>query len=86
MLYHWRDKYLEYYGTPNQNHWRHVPSRLKYNVIKCCLIQNESAKLVVEEIGYTPSLTYKWIREYREKGCFMDITGINIALMYLFKG
>lgn len=36
--------------------------------------------LVAEEIGYTPSLIYKWIREYREKGCFqpMKKTTANI--------
>lgn len=25
---------------------------------------------MAEEIGYTPSLIYKWLREYRKKGCF----------------
>ena len=43
---------------------------MKHSVIKRCLIQGEPVKLVAEEIGYTPSLIYKWIREYREKGYF----------------
>ena len=35
---------------------------------------------MAEEIGYTPSLIYKWIREYREKGHFssMKKTTANI--------
>ena len=51
--------------------------------------------LVAEEIGYTPSLIYKWIREYREKGCFqpMKKTTANINVnpndicgRYLYSG
>lgn len=26
MLYHWRDKYPEYYDIPNQKHWRQAPT------------------------------------------------------------
>ena len=80
MLYHWRKKYPEYYDVPNQKHWRQAPNELKHNVIKRCLIKGEPVKLVAEEIGYTPSLIYKWIREYREKGCFqpMKKTTANI--------
>lgn len=80
MLYHWRKKYPEYYDVPNQKHWRQAPTELKHNVIKRCLIKGEPVKLVAEEIGYTPSLVYKWIREYREKGCFqpMKKTTANI--------
>ena len=53
---------------------------MKHNVIKRCLIQGEPVKLVAEEIGYTSSLIYKWIREYREKGYFspMKRTTANI--------
>ena len=80
MLYHWRKKYPEYYDVPNQKHWRQAPTELKHDVIKHCLIKGEPVKLVAEEIGYTPSLIYKWIREYREKGCFqpMKKTTANI--------
>ena len=80
MLYHWRKKYPEYYDVPNQKHWRQAPTELKHDVIKRCLIKGEPVKLVAEEIGYTPSLIYKWIREYREKGCFqpMKKTTANI--------
>ena len=70
MLYHWHKKYPEYFDVPNQKHWRQAPTELKHDVIKRCLIKGEPVKLVAEEIGYTPSLIYKWIREYREKGCF----------------
>lgn len=73
MLYHWRKKYPEYYDVPNQKHWRQAPTELKHDVIKRCLIKGEPVKLVAEEIGYTPSLIYKWIREYREKGCFQPM-------------
>ena len=80
MLYHWHKKYPEYYDVPNQKHWRQAPTELKHDVIKRCLIKGEPVKLVTEEIGYIPSLIYKWIREYREKGCFqpMKRTTANI--------
>ena len=80
MLYHWRKKYPEYYDVPIQKHWKQASIELKHNVIKRCLIQGEPVKLVAEEIGYTSSLIYKWIREYREKGYFspMKKTTANI--------
>lgn len=80
MLYHWRKKYPKYYDVPNQKHWRQAPTELKHDVIKRCIIKGEPVKLVAEEIGYTPSLIYKWIREYRGKGCFqpMKKTTANI--------
>lgn len=80
MLYHWRDSYPEYYDVPDQKHWRQAPWELKNSVIKRCFIDGEPVKLVAEEIGYTPSLIYKWIREYREKGHFssMKKTTANI--------
>lgn len=80
MLYYWHKKYPEYYDVPNQKHWRQAPTELKHNIIKRCLIKGEPVKLVAEQIGYTPPLIYKWIREYREKGCFppMKKTTANI--------
>lgn len=80
MLYHWRKKYPKYYDVPNQKHWRQAPTELKHDVIKRCIIKGEPVKLVAEEIGYTPSLIYKWIRGYRGKGCFqpMKKTTANI--------
>ena len=80
MLYHWRDNYPEYYDVPDQKHWRRAPVELKQRIIKRCFIEGEPVKLVAEEIGYTPSLIYKWIREYREKGHFssMKKTTANI--------
>lgn len=74
MLYHWRKKYPEFYDVPIQKHWRQTPIELKQNVIERCLIQGEPVKLVAEEIGYTPSLIYKWLREYQKKGCFLPMT------------
>lgn len=80
MLYHWRDNYPEYYDVPDQKHWKQAPVELKQRIIKRCFIEGEPVKLVAEEIGYTPSLIYKWIREYREKGHFssMKKTTANI--------
>lgn len=73
MLYHWRDSYPEYYNAPNQRHWKQASYELKQNVIKRCAIDGEPVKLVAEEIGYTPSLIYKWLREYGEKGHFLPM-------------
>lgn len=80
MLYHWRDNYPEYYDVPDQKHWKQAPDELRQSAIKRCFINGESVKLVAEEIGYTPSLIYKWIREYREKGHIprMKKTNANI--------
>ncbi len=82
MLYHWRDNYPEYYDVPDQKHWKQAPCELKQSVIKRCLIVGEPVKLVAEEIGYTPSLIYKWLREYREKGHLLPMkkTPANINL------
>ena len=35
---------------------------------------------MAEEIGYTPSLIYKWIREYQEKGCFSPMKKMTANL------
>ena len=82
MLYYWRDMYPEYYDVPDQRRWRQAPAELKQSIIKRCFIDGEPVKLVAEEIGYTPSLIYKWIREYREKGNFssMKKTTANIEV------
>lgn len=85
MLYHWRKKYPEYYDVPNQKHWRQAPTELKHDVIKRCLIKGEPVKLVAEEIGYTPSLIYKWIREYREKAVIIDALKNKYSLPDLLK-
>lgn len=82
MLYHWRDMYPEYYDVPDQKHWKQAPNELKQCIIKRCIIGGESVKLVAEEVGYTPSLIYKWIREYRKKGHFLSMkkTTANIGV------
>ena len=68
MLYHWRNKYPEYYDTPIQKHWKQAPLELKRNTIERCTIGRESVKSVAEDIGYSPSLIYKWLRDYQKKG------------------
>ena len=85
MLYHWRKKYPEYYDVPNQKHWRQASTELKHDVIKRCLIKGEPVKLVAEEIGYTPSLIYKWIRAYREKAVIIDALKNKYSLPDLLK-
>ena len=72
MLYHWRDKYSEYYDTPIQKNWKQAPLELKRNTIERCTIGGESVKSVAEDIGYSPSLIYKWLRDYQKKGCSPD--------------
>ncbi|MDD3417002.1 MAG: hypothetical protein PHY47_23910, partial [Lachnospiraceae bacterium] len=34
MLYHWRDKYPEYYDVPEQKHWKQASADLKQSVIR----------------------------------------------------
>lgn len=68
MLYHWRDKYPDLYDVPSQRHWKQASSDLKQFVIKRCLYGDESVKSIAEDIGYSVSLIYKWLREYRKEG------------------
>ena len=68
MLYHWRDKYPEYYDAPIQKHWKQASAELKRATIERCAIKGESVQSVSKDIGYTPSLIYKWLRDYRQKG------------------
>ena len=49
MLYHWRDKYPEYYDNPLQKHWKQASSELKRNTIERCAIRRESVKSVADE-------------------------------------
>lgn len=74
--------YPEYYDVPDQKHWKQAPNELKQCIIKRCIIGGESVKLVAEEVGYTPSLIYKWIREYHKKGHFLSMkkTTANIEV------
>lgn len=80
MLYHWRDKYPEYYDIPNQKHWKQAPDELKQSVIRRCIIDGEPVKSISEEIGYSPSLIYKWLRCYREKGFTSHMKNTNANL------
>lgn len=73
MLYHWRDKYPEYYDVPDQKHWKKASPELKRNTIDRCIFRGESVKSVAEDIGYSHSLVYKWLREYQKKGCIPSV-------------
>ena len=68
MLYHWRDKYPEYYDAPIQKHWKQASPEFKRNTIERCIFGGEPVKSVAEDIGYSPSLIYKWLRDYQKKG------------------
>ena len=69
MLYHWRDKYPDLFETtPKQRHWKQAPAELKQSVIKRCINDGESVKSISEDIGYSESLIYRWLKEYRRKG------------------
>lgn len=68
MLYHWKKKYPELCSTPQQRHWKMASTDLKMDVVRRCFVNGESVQSVSEEIGYTPSMIYKWFRCYREKG------------------
>ncbi len=68
MLYHWRDKYPEYVHSPEGKHFKHASTELKNSIVKRCLIDGESVKLVAKEIGYDPTSVYGWCRTYRKKG------------------
>jgi transposase InsO family protein/transposase-like protein len=68
MLYHWKKKYPEFCSSPQQRHWKQASTDLKMDVIRRCFVDGESVQSVSEEIGYTPSIIYKWFRCYREKG------------------
>ena len=70
MLYHWRDKYPEYYDAPIKRYWKQAFPELKRNTIKRCINGEESVKSVAEDIGYSPSLIYKWLRDYQKKDSF----------------
>ena len=68
MLYHWKKKYPGLCSTPQQRHWKMASTDLKMDVVRRCFVDGESVQSVSEEIGYTPSMIYKWFRCYREKG------------------
>lgn len=74
MLYHWRDRYSEYFGdVPSHKHWKQAPTDLKQLVIKRCLINGERVESAAEEIGYSKSIIYKWMKEHRQKGHISSI-------------
>ena len=68
MLYHWRDKYPDLYDVPSQRHWKQASAELKESAIQRCINDGESVKSISEDIGYSVSLIYKWLRDYRRKG------------------
>lgn len=68
MLFHWRDKYPEYYDAPIQRRWKKASLELKKDAVERCIIRGECVKSVADDIGYSVSLLYKWLKEYRRKG------------------
>ena len=68
MLYHWRNKYPEYYVVPNQRHWKKASPELKQSIISRCISDGESVKSISQETGYSESLIYRWLREFQRKG------------------
>lgn len=69
MLYKWRDKYPELYGSMiGAKHYKQSSTELKSSVIHRCFIDGENVKSVAEEIGYTPSIIYHWCRRYKREG------------------
>ena len=68
MLYHWLERYPKHIQMPHIRHYKQAPSALKEQTIRRCLIGGEPVKLVAEDIGYTYSAVYNWLRSYREKG------------------
>ena len=68
MLYHWRDKYPEYYQSADVRRYKHATLEFKQAILKRCFIDGESVKSVSEEIGYSYSSIYGWARRYHMKG------------------
>ena len=70
MLYHWIEKYPEYLSNPHVRHYKQATAELKAQAIRRCIIDGEAVKSVAEDIGYTYSVVYQWLRSYKEKGYF----------------
>ena len=68
MLYHWIKKYPEYLSKPHVRHYKQAAAELKEQAIRRCLIDGEPVRSIAEDIGYTESIVYKWLRSNREKG------------------
>ena len=73
MLYHWRDKYPDLYRVPSQRHWKQASAELKQSAINRCINDGESVKSISEDIGYSVSLIYKWLKDYRRKGLLSTV-------------
>lgn len=67
MLYHWIKKYPEYLSKPHVRHYKQATAELKEQAIRRCIIDREPIRLVAEDIGYTYSVVYRWLRSYRER-------------------
>lgn len=67
MLYHWIQKYPEYIGKPHVRHDKKASEEWKEQTVRRCLMDGESVRLVVEDIGYTQSIVYQWLRAYRKR-------------------
>ena len=73
MLYQWIEKYPEYLSKPHVRHYKQATAELKEQAIHRCLIDGETVRSVAEDIGYTESIVYKWLRSYRKKGTCSDM-------------
>lgn len=69
-----------YLRCSKSKHWKQAPDELKQSVIRRCIIDGEPVKSISEEIGYSPSLIYKWLRCYREKGFTSHMKNTNANL------
>ena len=67
MLYHWIEKYPEYLSKPHVRHYKQATAEWKEQAIRRCLIDGESVRSIAEDIGYTESIVYQWLRSYRKK-------------------
>lgn len=71
MLYHRIEKYPEYLSKPHVRHYKQATAEWKEQAIRRCLLDGEPVRSIAEDIGYTESIVYQWLRSYRKKGiCF----------------
>ena len=68
MLYHWIEKYPEYLSRPHVRRYKQATEELKAQAIRRCIMDGEPVRSVAEDIGYTYSIVYQWLRSYKEKG------------------
>ena len=86
MLSQWIEKYPEYLSKPHVRHYKQATAELKEQAIHRCLIDGETVRSVAEDIGYTESIVYKWLRSYRKKGTCSDMkSGSRTSQSFQFR-